>query len=141
MHLVKFLKKVNFLSICIIMAFCFLLLLNSFVFGAVTLFHVQLFASCAVIVTSVVVSIFYHSWCSVLCLNEAILNAFNDCGQFEKDASVSVVVNVENKRLATFILLLGCRMAIPVRNLVDFSVLFLFSVSVKVLRLVNITLR
>ena len=39
---------------------------------------------------------FYHSWCSVLCLNEAILNAFNDCGQFEKDASVSVVVNVEN---------------------------------------------
>ena len=96
MHLVKFLKKVNFLSICIIMAFCFLLLLNSFVFGAVTLFHVQLFVSCAMIVTSVV-SIFYHSWCSVLCLNEAILNAFNDCGQFEKDASVSVVVNVENK--------------------------------------------
>ena len=88
MHLVKFLKKVNFLSICIIMAFCFLLLLNSFVFGAVTLFHVQLFLSCAMIVTSVVVSIFYHSWCSVLCLNEAILNAFNDCGQFEKDASV-----------------------------------------------------
>ena len=96
MHLVKFLKKVNFLSICIIMAFCFLLLLNSFVFGAVTLFHVQLFVSCAMIVTSVV-SIFYHSWCSVLCLNEALLNAFNDCGQFEKDASVSVVVNVENK--------------------------------------------
>ena len=58
MHLVKFLKKVNFLSICIIMAFCFLLLLNSFVFGAVTLFHVQLFVSCAMIVTSVVVSIF-----------------------------------------------------------------------------------
>ena len=28
---------------------------------------------------------------------EAILNAFNDCGQFKKDASVSVVVNVENK--------------------------------------------
>ena len=97
MHLVKFLKKVNFLSICIIMPFCFLLLLNSFVFGAVTLFHVQLFVSCAMIVTSVVVSIFYHSWCSVLRLNEAILNAFNDCGQFEKDASVSVVVNVENK--------------------------------------------
>ena len=97
MHLVKFLKKVNFLSICIIMGFCFLLLLNSFVFGAVTLFHVQLFVSCAMIVTSVVVSIFYHSWCSVLCLNEAILKAFNDCGQFEKDASVSVVVNVENK--------------------------------------------
>ena len=40
-RLAKFLKKVNFLSICIIMAFCFLLLLNSFVFGAVTLFHVQ----------------------------------------------------------------------------------------------------
>ena len=99
MHLVKFLKKVNFLSICVIMAFCFLLLLNSFVFGAVTLhvFHVQLFVSCAMIVTSVVVSVFYHSWCSVLCWNEAILNAFNDCGQFEKDASVSVVVNVENK--------------------------------------------
>ena len=97
MHLVKFLKKVNFLSICIIMALCFLLLLNSFVFGAVTLFHVQLFVSCAMIVTSVVVSIFYHSWCSVLCLNEAILNVFNDCGQFEKDASVSVVVNVVNK--------------------------------------------
>ena len=58
MHLVKFLKKVNFLSICIIMAFCFLLLLNSFVFGAVTLYHVQLFVSCAMIVTSVVVSIF-----------------------------------------------------------------------------------
>ena len=58
MHLVKFLKKVNFLSICIIMAFCFLLLLNSFVFGAVTLFHEQLFISCAMIVTSVVVSIF-----------------------------------------------------------------------------------
>ena len=41
--------------------------------------------------------IFCHTWCSVLCLNEAILNACNDCGQFEKDSSVSVVVNVENK--------------------------------------------
>ena len=97
MHLVKFLKKVNFLSICIIMAFYFLLLLNPFVFGAVTLFHVQLLVSFAMILTSAVVSIFYHTWCSVLCLNEAILNACNDCGQFEKDSSVSVVVNVENK--------------------------------------------
>ena len=97
MHLVKFLKKVNFLSICIIMAFCFLLLLNPFVFGAVTLFHVQLLVSFAMILTSAVVSIFYHTWCSVVCLNEAILNACNDCGQFEKDSSVSVVVNVENK--------------------------------------------
>ena len=58
MHLVKFLKKVNFLSICIIMAFCFLLLLNPFVFGAVTLFHVQLLVSFAIILTSGVVSIF-----------------------------------------------------------------------------------
>ena len=70
-------------------------------------------------------------------MNEAILNAFNDCGQFEKDVSVSVVVNVENKESINdwqlSILLLGCRMAIPVRNLVDFSVLFLCSVSVKVL--------
>ena len=97
MHLVKFLKKVNFLSICIIMAFCFLLLLNPFVFGAVTLFHLQLLVSFAMILTSAVVSIFYHTWCSVLCLNEAIMNACNDCGQFEKDSSVSVVVNVENK--------------------------------------------
>ena len=32
-----------------------------------------------------------------MCSNEAILNACNDCGQFEKDSSVSVVVNVENK--------------------------------------------
>ena len=58
MHLVKFLKKVNFLSICIIMAFCFLLLLNPFVFGAVTLLHVQLLVSFAIILTSGVVSIF-----------------------------------------------------------------------------------
>ena len=58
MHLVKFLKKVNFLSICIIMALCFLLLLNPFVFGAVTLFHVQLLVSFAIILTSAVVSIF-----------------------------------------------------------------------------------
>ena len=79
------------------MAFCFLLLMNPFVFGAVTLFHVQLLVSFAMILTSAVVSIFYHTWCSVLCLNEAILNACNDCGQFEKDSSVSVVVNVENK--------------------------------------------
>ena len=98
MHLVKLLKKkVNFSSICIIMAFGFLLLLNSFVFGAVMLFHVQLFVSFAMIFNSVVVSILYHTWCSVLCLNEALLNAFSDCGQFEKDASVSIVVNVENK--------------------------------------------
>ena len=89
------------------------------------------------IVTSVVVSIFYHSWCSVLCLNEAILNAFNDCGQFEKDASVSVVVNVENKESINDWQLSSCYWVAvwqsPVRNLVDFSVLFLFSVSVKVL--------
>ena len=40
------------------MAFCFLLLLNPFVFGAVTLFHVQLLVSFAIILTSGVVSIF-----------------------------------------------------------------------------------
>ena len=36
---------------------------------AVTLFNVQLLVSFAMILTSAVVSIFYHTWCSALCLN------------------------------------------------------------------------
>ena len=47
-------KKVNFLSICIIMVICVLLLLNFCVIGVVELFHVQLFVSFAIIVTDVV---------------------------------------------------------------------------------------
>ena len=59
MHLVKILKKkVNFLSICIIMAVCFLLFLNFCVFRAVMLFHIQLFVSFGIILTNVV-SILY----------------------------------------------------------------------------------
>ena len=50
MYLVELLKKkVNFLSICFIMAFCFLLVLNFCVFQAVMLFHIQLFVSFAII--------------------------------------------------------------------------------------------
>ena len=97
MHLVKILKeKVNFLSICIIMAVCFLLLLNFCVFRAVMLFHIQLFVSFGIILTNVV-SILYHAWCSVLCLDERILNAFNDSDLFEKGAQLSVVVDVDNE--------------------------------------------
>ena len=97
MHLVKILKKkVNFLSICIIMAVCFLLLLNFCVFRAVVLFHIQLFESFRIILTNVV-SILYHAWCSVLCLDEPIFNAFNDCDLFKKGAQLSVVVDVDNE--------------------------------------------
>lgn len=97
MHLIKILKKkVNFLSICIIMAVCFLQLLNFCVFRAVMLFHIQLFVSFGIILTNVV-SILYHAWCSVLCLDEPILNAFNNCNLFEKGAQLSVVVDVDNE--------------------------------------------
>ena len=97
MHLIKILKKkVNFLSICIIMDVCFLQLLNSCVFRAVMLFHIQLFVSFGIILTNVV-STLYHAWCSVLCLDEPILNAFNDCDLFEKGAQLSIVVDVDNE--------------------------------------------
>ena len=69
-------KKVNFLSICIIMVICVLLLLNFCVIRVVELFHV-LFVSFAIIVTSVFVGILYQAWCSILCLDEAIWNAFS----------------------------------------------------------------
>ena len=61
------------------------------------LFHIQLFVSFGIILTNVVVSILYHAWCSVLCLDEAILNAFNDWDLFEKGAQLSVVVDVDNE--------------------------------------------
>ena len=99
MHLVKILKKkVNFLSICIIMAVCFLLLLNFCVFRAVIAisYSTTVFVSFGIILTNVV-SILYHAWCSVLCLDEPILNACNDCDLFEKGAQLSVVVDVDNE--------------------------------------------
>ena len=54
MHLIEILKKkVDFLSICIIMAVCFQQLLNSCVFRAVMPFHIQLFVSFGIILTNV----------------------------------------------------------------------------------------
>lgn len=107
-HLVILRRKVNFLSICIIMVICVLLLLNFCVIGVVELFHVHLFLSFAIIVTDVFVSILYQAWCSILCLDEAISNAFSYCNLPEKGAHPSVVVDIayrlrNKKRLETSI--------------------------------------
>ena len=90
-------KKVNFLSIGIIMVICVLLLLNFCVIRVVELFHVQLFVSFAIIVTSVFVSILYQAWCGILCFHEAIWNAFSYCDLSEKGAHLYVVVDIDNR--------------------------------------------
>ena len=103
MHLIILLKKkVNFLSLGIIMVVCFLLLLNFCVFRVVELFHVQLFVLFVIILTSVFISILYQASCSILCLDEAVWNAFSYCDLSEKGAQLSVVVDICNIRDKAF---------------------------------------
>ena len=92
MHLIILLKKkVNFLTICILLVICFRLLLNFCIFRVEELFHVQLFALFAIIVTSAFVSILYQAWCSIL-----HWDAFSYFDLSEKGAQVSVVVDIDN---------------------------------------------